>query len=250
MIYFYRSIKVFFSKDRDFYNSIKGILGYYPRNISLYKLAFTHRSITQKSGNPEFNNERLEFLGDSIIESITSDYLYQTYPGEREGFLTQIRSKIVGRANLSYLAKQIYLENLIKAQLYNQQSKNLPGNALEALVGAMYLDIGYKKTKKIFLSRILLPNIDINGITTLESDYKSRLIELAQKNGGYVFFDTFEKPQQNSKALSFICFIRINGEAYGDGEGFSKKEAEQHAAKEAYKKYIKKVESEQHINSK
>lgn len=211
------------------------MLGFYPRNIALYKLAFTHRSATQKFKSIRANNERLELLGDAVIGCIVSDYLYNKFPDRREGFLTQIRSKIVGRASLGKLARELKLEKMLVTKLRRQQPKNISGNALEALVGAMYLDVGYDRTFNVFLNRILLPHVNIDQLAVVEFDYKSRLIEMVQKQNGTISFDTSEEKGER-RSPRFISRVSISGQACGVGGGLSKKEAEQRAAEDAFRK--------------
>jgi ribonuclease-3 len=213
---------------------MKKTLGYYPKNIALYKLAFTHRSATQNLRSVCYNNERLEFLGDSIIGAIVSDYLYEKFPNSREGFLTQIRSKIVGRAALDNLARELKLEKLLVTKLHRQRPKNISGNALEALVGAMYLDVGYKCTFDIFLNKLLFPHVNVDELVIVEVDYKSRLIEMVQKKGGKINFNTTAEEKRKGRAVCFVSHVDINGQECEAGKGLSKKEAEQRAAETTY----------------
>ena len=224
-----------FSRDREYYQLLKEIFGIYPNNIELYKLALIHRSASLflEDGTP-INNERLEFLGDAVIESVVSDYLFIEYPEQNEGFLTQLRSKIVSRATLNDLAIRIGLDRHIIAQAGGTfTQKHLYGDALEAMMGAIYLDKGYDYANRLLINRIFRKNIDLAGMTEKETDFKSRLIEWGQKNRRQVLFDTEQGAHATPQSPHFLTRILIDGTEAGFGEGASKKEAEQRAARKA-----------------
>jgi ribonuclease-3 len=228
------------SKDGELTRALKGMLGYTPVNLLLYKTALTHSSLARsgRSYLPVEHNERMEFLGDAVIGAVVSEFLYLKFPEQREGFLTQLRSKIVARESLSHLALAIGLDALIKAHLNRPFSRNVVGNTLEALMGAIYLDKGYACAKKTFLQRIFLPQVNVDELTKREFDYKSRLLEVVQRKGDRVQFETQEEQHGEVKKGTFFfsSTLRINDEVAGSGSGSSKKEAEQRAAEQAYGK--------------
>lgn len=179
------------------------------------------------------NNERLEYLGDAVLGAIVADYLFNRFPEENEGFMTQLRARIVKRKNLDHLAGKMMIPQMVEAVITpGNKSKHLYGNVLEALIGAVYLDRGYKVAKYFFVRKIIRKHIDLDQLVKKDSDYKSRLIEWAQKNRVEMIFDSKEEPPSNSKFPSFISTIFLKGEQKGTGRGASKKEAEQQAARE------------------
>ncbi len=180
------------------------------------------------------NNERLEFLGDAILDAVVAEYLYLKFPDKKEGFLTQNRSKIVNGDNLGELAMKLGLDNLVISYASNYtRNKHILGDAFEALIGAMYLDHGYKAVKKFVFKQLLNKHIDLTKVVKTESNFKSRLIEWAQKEKKELFFDT--RPEGNSAVPEFISEVKIGEEIIASGAGLSKKEAEQNAAKKALK---------------
>ena len=225
---------------------MRRVLGYTPIDLSLYKTAFTHSSLGyNRNACLLEHNERLEFLGDAVVGAIVSEYLYSKFPKRREGFLTQLRSKIVGREALSRLAWELGLATFIKAHLNKPVSRNIMGNTLEALVGAMYMDKGYTYAKKIFLERMFLSRVNVEDLIRHEFDYKSRLLELVQKQGGGVHFETFEESLRGEKeALTFSSTLWVNDELMGRGSGRSKKEAEQRAAEQAYSTLLARIDEQ------
>lgn len=236
--FFIGFIKFLISKDRSFYKSFRKNFGFYPLNSKLYQIAFIHKSSsTQLSDGPTVNNERLEFLGDAILDAVISDYLFKIYPEKDEGFLTQMRSKIVKRKNLDYLAKKLGIQDFLITQIdKSNRKKHIYGNAFEAYLGAIYLDKGYKKAKEYIVKKILINHVDITRLEKTETDFKSRIIEWAQKNKQKIVFESFEDENDNSLISRFISHLFILDELKGEGIGFSKKEAEQKAAQEALKK--------------
>jgi len=211
------------------------ILGFLPRRLSYYRLAFLPKSALQKplSGN-YLNNERLEYLGDAILDAIVADYLFSRFPEGDEGFMTKLRARIVKRKNLDYLATKMEIPGMIAAGIKKgNKSKHLYGNVLEALIGAIYLDRGYGTARKVFVAKIMHKHIDLVQLVSKDPDYKSRIIEWAQKNRIEVVFTNKEEHLSTSKSPFFISTILLKGEVKGTGRGGSKKEAEQQAAKEA-----------------
>ncbi len=222
----------FFDKDSKYYRILDKIFGIVPNNIELYKLAFIHRSASLflKNGTP-INNERLEFLGDAVLASIVSDYLFIEFPQENEGFLTRMRSRIVGRATLNRIGLKLGLDKYLVVQTNNRNmQKHLFGDALEALIGALYLDKGYDFTNRLVINRLLKRYLDLEEIIYMETDYKSRLIEWSQKNKQNLVFHTEPADNYSDQQPHFICRICIGTSLVGEGGGLSKKEAEQNAS--------------------
>jgi ribonuclease-3 len=230
-----QSIKLRFFPKREFYGLSFDLLGFTPQKYDLYELALVHKSasIPCKDGAP-MNNERLEFLGDAILGSITADILYKYFPNKSEGFLTQIRSKIVSRESLNKLAVTIGLDKQVMSNVNLNNNKHIFGDAFEALIGAIFLDQGYSVTKTFIEDKIIRNHIDIEEVVTVETNFKSKLIEWAQKNKKDVVFDTRENGLDKVMKLPvFISEVEVEKNMLGKGIGASKKEAQQMAAKEA-----------------
>lgn len=211
--------------------NLKGILGFKPKKLHLYKTALIHRSasVQDVAGNV-INNERLEYLGDAILDAVIADYLYHMYPQESEGFLTQVRARIVNGEKLSEIASGIGLNHLVISNASRPQAKkNLFGDAFEALIGAIYLDRGYMFVAKYIVSKILRKYVDVGDLIATDTNYKSQLIEWAQREKKDVRFST-EESEENSKL--FIAHVIVDNERMGRGEGLSKKIAEQESARE------------------
>ena len=213
------------------------MLGFLPRTLSLYKLAFIPRSAHKKDiSGIHLNNERLEYLGDAVLDTIVADYLFKRFPDADEGFMSKMRSRIVKRKTLDYLATKIDLPGMINPSITpGNNSKHIYGNALEALIGAIYLDQGYKTARKFFERKIMVKHIDLAKLIQKDPDYKSRLIEWTQKNRVEISFESEEEYLQGKKTPSFVSTVLLNEEVKGSGGGDSKKEAEQLAAKAALK---------------
>lgn len=228
-------IKVPFSKQRAFYWQMRSILDFFPGNLSLYEIAFIHKSASTISKTGQIvNNERLEYLGDAILDAIIADYLYSRFPQKNEGFLTQLRSKIVKRKQLNKLAVKMGIPSLLISNTNADQSKqNLLGNAFEALIGAIYLDKGYRRARRFVVNKILNKHLDLEKIARRESDFKSRLIEWAQKNKQEIQFNSYERSGTDQDTNVFISQVMLSDHELGCGEGTSKKDAEQKAAEKA-----------------
>ena len=227
-------LKLLISKDKEFYSYLKKQLKINARHLKLYELAFLHRSasLTLPDGSV-VNNERLEFLGDAVIDAIVADILFRKFPNEREGFLTRMRSKIVNRANLDAIANRMGLVQAVKAYATSTETmkKRICGEVLEALIGAMYLDRGYKRTHKYISGHVLENYIDIEKLTQTETDFKSRLIEWGQKYRLQVEFEIIGEHRGKSGAgPQFSVQVTISNVPIAKGSGKSKKEAEQMAA--------------------
>lgn len=236
----FRSSKtVTFSKssEKQLKNAIKNIFGFNPGNIFLYHLAFLHKSATQETINGvKVNNERLEFLGDAILDAVAADYLFKTFPTRDEGFLTEMRSKLVSRVTLNKLSRKMGIDNLIQLDTSSTGTlRSFMGDAFEALVGAMYLDKGYDFTKKILLERIIQHYFDIDELVTQEVNFKSRIIEWAQKEHKQVQFLVIEEIGSGYKK-QYIVELMMDDSPLSQGQDYSIKGAEQIAAEKAWQK--------------
>lgn len=235
-------VRYLFSRDRQLCQAIRNIFGFYPRNIFLYRLAFLHRSAGEESlRGAKINNERLEFLGDAILDAITADYLFKTFPTKDEGFLTEMRSKIVSRVQLNKLSQKLGLDKLIRVD-YNSSNiyRSFQGDAFEALIGAIYLDQGYDFTRYIILERIIKHYFDVNELVNQESNFKSRMIEWAQKEKKQLIFSVVEETGSGYRK-QYIIEILVDNIPLSRGQDFSIKGAEQNAAEKAWIKLSEKA---------
>ncbi len=227
-------VKYYLTKNKKFYRLINQLTGIFPSNLRIYQIAFTHKSATRFSNKSKnFNNERLEFLGDAILAAIIAEFLFSYFPYKKEGFLTKMRARIVSRDQLNEIALNMGLQYHIVSQSQISGTKNIYGNALEALIGAIYLDKGFASTKKFIIQRLINDNIDLNELAQSDSDYKSQVIEWAQKNKIDINFNDEEVESTEHNNLYFTSEIIINNNVVGKGKGSSKKEAQQNASKEA-----------------
>jgi len=232
-----RLYKLYISSNRAYYKKLKNILGFVPGNLKLYQMAFRHKSVAKpiKEGVKN-SNERLEFLGDAVLGSVIAELLFKLYPYKDEGFLTEMRSKIVSRANLNQLSRKLGFEKLIQydSRMISYPSKqgSLLGDAFEAVIGAIYLDKGYQFTREFLLSRIIKPHVDIHTLENTESNFKSRLIEWCQHEGKEISFVQIDNPEGESSKM-FSIEVLVNGKPCGIGRDFSKKSAEKIAAEKA-----------------
>ena len=227
-------IKLPFRQEKELFSSLHDIIGFYPHNIKYYKMALTHKSSGKRNdkGRP-LNNERLEFLGDAILDAVVGHIVYEHFSGKREGFLTNTRSKLVSRETLGKLAQEMGLTELIQSNTSNRSHNSyVAGNAFEALVGAIYLDQGYDAVMRFIKKRILAQMVNIDKVAYKEVNFKSKLLEWTQKNRVHMDFQMLEEStdQQGSPVFGFI--VKIEGIDGGSGHGYSKKEAQQEAAKE------------------
>lgn len=227
------------SRDKELKQFLKNILRCKPKNISIYKLALTHKSCFLK-GNKGFkmNNERLEFLGDAVLSAIVADYLFRKYPYQGEGFLTEMRSKIVSRASLNKLANKIGLSEHIHYSKENGQFISMDGDAFEAIVGAIYLDQGYSSAYKIITKRILSLYLDVDSLENCEWNYKSKLIDWGQKNKHKISYQAIDVTG-NGPRKQYQAQVFINGQPQETAVDFSIKAAEQLASERTYKKLVK-----------
>ena len=229
----------FSEEDKTLQTALKNILGYRPGYLPFYISAITHRSSSDQITS---NNERLEFLGDAFIGSIVGEYLFKKYPTRDEGYLTEMRSKIVSRVSLNEIALRMGLQKIVR---FNKNDKMLRrshifGNALEALVGAVYLDVGFEKTRKFILKRILATFIDMEELETTEYNFKNKLYTWAQRLGKQIEFVTISEKIEAGRKI-FTVGIEVDGEVFMTASGYTKKEAGQLAAQ----KSMEKVEAEQ-----
>lgn len=231
-------IRLLFCKERESYFCFYKILGFFPRDIQIYQQALLHKSTSIRSdkGRP-LNNERLEFLGDAILDAIVGDIVFKHFDGCREGFLTNTRSKIVQRETLNKLAVEIGLDKLVKYSTRSSSHNSyMYGNAFEAFIGAIYLDQGYDRCKEFMEEKIFKNHIDLEKMSRKEVNFKSKLIEWSQKNKMEVSFELIQQFLDEDHNPMFHTEIRIEGVSAGTGTGYSKKESQQNAAQMALKK--------------
>ncbi len=232
--YFRRKNKYFFYPEKQFKRQLKQVLGYTPGNYRLYQLALIHKSASGRfSKEHDIHNERLEFLGDAILDSIVAEHLYSNFPIKDEGFLTQLRSKIVNRETLKKVALKMGIGDLIIASISKDNHKGLYGDTLEAIIGAIYLDKGYRRVRKFILEKVINHHINLEKLSETEMDFKSRIIEWGQKNKKDINFACQEQSNGNENTPVFISHLLVFDDIVGMGIGKSKKEAEQNAAKQA-----------------
>ena len=229
---FIDKIRLLFRKDRESYLCFYRMMGFYPHDIRIYEQALLHKSSSVKTDKGVLlNNERLEFLGDAILDAVVGDIVYQKFEGKREGFLTNTRSKIVSRESLNRIAEQIGLSKLVKfTARHSAHNSYMNGNAFEALVGAIYLDRGYEYCKYFMEHRIIGPYINLNKVSRKEVNFKSKLIEWSQKNKVEMTFELVEQSVDEFNSPVFETEVMLEGVHAGRGKGYSKKESQQIAA--------------------
>ena len=226
-------MKLPFRKDKELYLSLHKIIGFYPHDISYYKLALMHKSMYKRNakGKP-VNNERLEFLGDAVLDATVGDIVYRHFPGKREGFLTNTRSKLVQRETLNRLAQEMGINQLILSSGRSQSHNSyMGGNAFEALVGAIYLDRGYDACMEFMRKRILAQMINIDKVAYKEVNFKSKLIEWSQKNRVRIDFKSILEEKDKTGSPVFVYRVTLEGVEGCEGKGYSKKESQQLASK-------------------
>lgn len=227
-----RPLRRNFGRDKAYYTIIDEMFGFVPHNIELYKLALIHKSASLiLDDGRAINNERLEFLGDAVIETVTSDYIFIEFPDQDEGFMTQLRSRIVSRQSLNALAVKLGLDKQVIAGIgAGVAQKHIFGDAFEAMMGAIYLDQGYEFVNRLLINRIFYRHLNIDELTHSDPDYKSRLIEWCQKGHHRIVFHSDRSENCSPSHPQFSATVEIDGLQVGYGAGESKKEAEQRAA--------------------
>jgi len=239
----------FFAKDKEFLSKLQDLLGFTPANLSIFQLAFSHRSNSNGHNNspngngnekPKTygnvqNNERLEYLGDAILGTIVAEYLFKKYPHADEGFLTKMRSKIVKRKSLNLIGEKMGLDLILSSQNNTRLSRSMLGNAVEALVGAIYLELGYHGTKRYLIRKVLMNYLDIHELESVDDNYKSQLLEWCQKNGQNVSYKLIAR-YKYEKRDRFKVAVMINGKKIATADDFNKKSAEQTASERAMQK--------------
>lgn len=226
-----KPIRVILSEDKELYSFIKNIFGFYPGNIFLYKLAFRHKSLAKELNNgTRISNERLEYLGDAILSAVVADYLFKIFPIKGEGFLTEMRSRIVSRASLNKLSQKLGLDKHIQVNPDgNNVYKSMNGDAFEALIGAIYLDKGYQFTRRVLIEKVILQHFDLDELENNDTNYKSRLIEWAQREKHSVEFIQLSEVG-HGYTKQYVVEVLIDKQPYGKGRDYSIKGAEQNAA--------------------
>ena len=226
--------KLVFSSDKqekDLIRSLRNLLGFYPNNISVYQLAFSHRSISRETDNGvPLSNERLEYLGDAVLGAVVADMLFKKFPYRDEGFLTEMRSRIVSRENLKNLAVKIGVDELLQKEAAIGTYRSMYGDAFEALIGAIYLDKGYSKTQNFILERIIRIHVDLHEIEQTEKNFKSLILNWGQREKHSIVFETVEEEQ---KDRLIKVRLLVDDKEVAVGVDFVKKKAEQIAAQAA-----------------
>lgn len=230
----FHTIRIYFSKDRRFAYSLRNLLGFLPHNTSLYHLAFRHRSVaSEHPSGIKLSNERLEYLGDAILGAVIAELLFKKFPFKEEGFLTEMRSRIVNREHLNRLAMKLGINQFMSSSIDPAaKSRSAYGDAFEALIGAVYMDQGYKVCRKLILERIVKHHIHLDEIEQQDTNFKSRLINWAQRERKSVEFEFLEELENGGKRLLRVRVL-IDQVEISRGEDFSKKRAEQIAAEKA-----------------
>ncbi len=234
--------KLLSASQKEFYLFLENLLAYSPKELSLYERAVIHKSATQyDSQGVPINNERLEYLGDAILGAIVAEFLFNRFPTQDEGYLTQLRSRLVNRSILTKLANDLGLSSFLQSNIKGGlKTSHIYGDVLEAIVGALYLDQGYDRTREFIIKRLIPEHIDLSELESYNTNFKSQLIEWVQKHKKEVEFHTVQLPTENNKNAGFITSIICDGAKLGKGRGKSKKEAQQNAAKAALNEISKK----------
>lgn len=227
--YIKKGYNLYFSKNKQLAYKLYDILGFIPKKLYLYELAFLHKSYQENGSKYKFTNERLEYLGDAVLSVVVGEYLFKKYPLKDEGFLTKMRSKIVKRKTLNEVSQKMGLDKILGEYAVGKVSRSMAGNALEALIGAIYLDIGHKKTHNFIVRNILRNQINIKELESIDDNYKSQLLEWAQKNGKSIDFVLNEKEKINGRDF-FKIALMVNNKQISVSEAYNKKAAEQKAS--------------------
>ncbi|GAB1397340.1 MAG TPA: ribonuclease III [Saprospiraceae bacterium] len=244
MSIFRKIYNYYFSPSKDLARKIKSVAGFIPNDLTLFKLAFAHKSSSNEKDYAIQNNERLEYLGDAVLGTIVAEYLFRKYPNANEGFLTKMRSKIVKRSSLNEIADSMGLEIILSEYNSTKLSKAMLGNALEALVGAVYIETGYNYTYKYVVRRIMRKYLNIHELESYDDNYKSQLLEWCQKNGKEVNYKVLSK-YKHDKRDKFKIGVFIDGEQISSADDYNKKAAEQTASELAIKQLQISVQKEE-----
>lgn len=232
-----RFYNYYISPEKDLAKKLKNVLGFVPDNMRLFKLAFFHKSMNNQvssSSTKFYNNERLEYLGDAVLSTIVAEYLYKKYPGKDEGFLTKMRSKIVKRKTLNKVAERMGIDMILSKYTSGRMSYSMLGNAFEAMVGALYIEYGYEKTRNYLISKVLMRYLDIHDLEKNDDNYKSQLLEWGQKEGHNISYKLLSK-YKIDKRDRFKIGVYLDGKELSNAEDFNKKSAEQTASSIALK---------------
>ncbi|MCB0568210.1 MAG: ribonuclease III [Phaeodactylibacter sp.] len=232
MRFLFRLHNLYLSEDKAFTRRLRQLLGFTPSNLAIFKLAFSHKSTSSEKAYAIQNNERLEYLGDAVLGTIVAEYLFKKYPNSNEGFLTKMRSKIVKRKSLNKIGDKMGLDMLLSEYNQTRLSRSMLGNAVEALVGAVYLERGYTGTKRFVVNKILRGYVDVHELESFDDNYKSQLLEWCQKNGQTVSYKLLAR-YKFEKRDRFKVAVLVNGERLATADDFNKKSAEQTASEKA-----------------
>jgi ribonuclease-3 len=224
-------IRYLFSRNKALFVQLEHLLGFQPKQLRFYEIALTHRSSSDEISR---NNERLEFLGDAMLGAIVGEFLFRKYPSQDEGFLTEIRSRIVRRESLNAIATRMGIEKIVQYNKYDRglSRSHIFGNALEALIGAIYLDRGYELTRHFVLNELIKNYIDLDTIEKTDTNYKNQLLTWAQKNMVSITFEELDVQQEGIKRM-FTIGIKMDETIIATGTGYNKKDAGQVAAQNA-----------------
>lgn len=227
-----RIYNYYFSPDKQLARRLRSLIGFTPANLAIFKLAFSHKSNNSERAYAIQNNERLEYLGDAVLGTIVAEYLFKKYPNSNEGFLTKMRSKIVKRKSLNKIGDKMELDVLLSEYTNTRLSRSMLGNAVEALVGALYLESGYSGTKRFVIRKVLRNYVDVHELESYDDNYKSQLLEWCQKNGQTVSYKLLAR-YKFEKRDRFKVAVMVNGKKLATADDFNKKSAEQTASEKA-----------------
>ncbi len=232
MKFLFRIYNYYVSEDKHFARRLASLIGFVPSNLGIFKLAFSHKSTISEKAYAITNNERLEYLGDAVLGTIVAEYLFKKYPNGNEGFLTKMRSKIVKRKSLNKIGDRMGLDVLLNEYNNTRLSRSMLGNAVEALVGAIYLERGYHGTKRFVVNKVLRNYVNVHELENFDDNYKSQLLEWCQKNGQSVSYKLLAR-YKFEKRDRFKVAVLVNGKKMATADDFNKKSAEQTASEKA-----------------
>jgi ribonuclease-3 len=225
--------RILFSREKEFLRSLRNLLGFYPGNLSVYHLAFSHRSLALETDQGlKLSNERLEYLGDAVLGAVVAELLFKKFPYKDEGFLTEMRAKIVSRENLKHVALKIGIDEYLKKDAGPGSFRSMYGDAFEALIGAVYVDKGYHAARKFIIERIIRNHVDLHAMEVTENNFKSRILNWGQREKHTVNFEVIE---EDSKSKLIKIRLLIDEKEIATGTDYVKKKAEQIAAESACK---------------